>query len=71
MFDAVFLVFWENDVPGKYLGVGFVDSVELIFLEMFDMYVVVRGICSQFLIIIWLINNAVIAEMVTDSGNRN
>jgi hypothetical protein len=39
--------------------------------EMFDMYLIVFVIFSQYLVIALLIHQAIIAIMVTDSGDRN
>ena len=63
-------LFWENCVPGHFIGVVFVDSEKMAFLEMFDMYLIVFVIFSQYVVITLLIHQAIIAVTVTDSGDR-
>jgi hypothetical protein len=68
---VLFFWFWDNDVPGKYLGVGFLDSVKLTFPDTFDMFLLAFDIFSQYLVMALLTHQAIIAVTVTDSGNCN
>ena len=53
------------------VGVVFFDSEKIMFLDFFDMYLIVFVILSQYLVITLLIRHAIIAVTVTDSGNRD
>ena len=59
------VLFRENDIPGKYLGVGFADSVKWTLLVFFDMHLIVFDIFDQYLVITLLLYQAIIAVTVT------
>ena len=70
-FGSVFFDSERKHAPGKHLGVGFVDSVELTFLDFVNVHLVVFDNYNQYLIITLLIYQAIITVTVTDSGNCN
>ena len=57
--------------PRDVFGVFCFDSDKMTFLDIFDMYLIVFAIFSQYLVITLLIHQAIIAVTVTDSDNRN
>ena len=67
----LFVSFWKNCIPGKYLGFGSFASVKSTFLGIFDMHLAVFDILGRHLVITLLIHLAITLVTVTDGGNCN